>query len=376
MADQPPFTIGIEEEYLLVDIETGDLRSDPPASLMDDLKGRLGERVTPEFLRAQVEVGTGVCRTVGEARAELGELRSTIIEVAAAYGIAPIAASTHPLANWRAQPHTDKDRYNVLAHDMQVVARRLLISGMHVHVGVAPDDLRIDLMSQVSYFLPHLLALSCSSPFWQGEATGLRSYRLAVFDELPRTGPAPEFASFGEFQRTVAVLVRAGLIQDGSKLWWDLRPHHRFPTLEMRITDLCTLIEDAAAVAATYQCLLRMLWRLRLSNQRWRTYSSVLVGENRWRAQRYGLADSLVDFGRGELVAFRDLVGELQALIAEDAEALGCTAEIAHLTRILERGNSADRQIATYEAALAEGHEKDAALRAVVRQLMRETAVT
>ena len=370
----PAFSIGIEEEYLLVDLETHDLLPDPPEEIFKRCQGKLGARVMPEFLRSQIEVGTGVCRTVGEARGELAELRATIAEVTRDFNAAPIAASTHPFARWKAQHHTDKDRYNVLAHDMQVVARRLLISGMHVHVGIAPDDLRIDLMNQASYFLPHLLTLSTSSPFWQGEATGLKSYRLAVFDELPRTGLPAVFSSYGEYRRTIESLVNAGLIEDASKFWWDLRPHHKFPTLEMRITDICTRVDDAATIAATFQCLLRMLYRLRRGNQRWRTYAAVLISENRWRAQRYGMDEGLVDFGKGSVAPFADLAEEIIALVGEDAEELGCTDELLHIRNIVSNGTSADRQLKVFHDAIADGETRDAALKAVVRHLIAETA--
>ena len=285
----PEFTIGIEEEYLLVDPETRDLVTDPPAAMIEECAERLEGQVAPEFLRSQIEVETCVCETIQEARAELVRLRRTVSEVVGKHGFAMIAASTHPFAHWGRQKHTDKARYNVLARDLQGVARRLLICGMHVHVGVSDPDLRIDLMNQVTYFLPHLLALSTSSPFWQGEDTGLKSYRLSIFDEVPRTGLPEQFESDAEYQRLLAVMVRAGLIEDGTKLWWDIRPSARFPTLEMRITDICTLVDDAIAIAALYVSLLHMLTRLKGENQRWRVYSRALVSENRWRAQRYGI---------------------------------------------------------------------------------------
>ncbi len=226
---EPSFTVGIEEEYLLVDRETRDLVVDPPAGLMADCRAALGDHVTPEFLRCQIEIGTPVCQTVGDARAALAGLRRAIAEAADGYGMAPIAASTHPFADWRIQMNTDKERYNVLARDMQVVARRLLICGMHVHVAVEDETLRFDLFNQLPYFLPHLLALSTSSPFWGGERTGLCSYRLSVFNELPRTGLPPTFSDPEEYRRAVAVLVKAGEIEDGSKLWWDLRPSVALP---------------------------------------------------------------------------------------------------------------------------------------------------
>ena len=373
MTPEPSLTIGIEEEYLLVDKETRDLVNDPPKALMEACAKALGEHVSPEFLRCQIEIGTPVCRTLGEARHELARMRRVIAEEAGKHNLAPIAASTHPFADWHLQINTDKDRYNKLARDMQVVARRLLICGMHVHLGIEDEPLRIDLFNQLPYFLPHLLALSTSSPFWGGERTGLKSYRLAVFNELPRTGLPPTFADVSEYHRTVQTLVDIGEIEDGTKIWWDLRPSARFPTLEMRITDLCTRLDDAMTVAALYRCLARMLFRLRRSNQRWRNYSSFLINENRWLAQRFGASGELIDFGRGEKVPFRELIEEAITTTAEDAAALGCEMEVEGARRIVTEGTSADRQIAIYEAAVAAGASKEQALRDVVDHLIAET---
>ncbi|HLB79864.1 MAG TPA: carboxylate-amine ligase [Dongiaceae bacterium] len=370
---EPAFTLGIEEEYLLVDRASRDLVRDPPAGMMEECQALLQGQVSPEFLRSQIEVGTRVCHSLAEARADLARLRATIAAVAGRHGLAPIAASTHPFAAWDEQKHTDKERYNLLARDLQAPARRLLICGMHVHVGLEDPQLRIDLMGQIAYFLPHLLALSTSSPFWRGEDTGLKSYRIAVFDELPRTGLPETFDSYGEFERHLRVLVDAGLIEDGSKLWWDVRPSSRFPTLEMRITDVCTRLDDAICIAAIYRCLLRMLYRLRRANQRWRRYAAMLINENRWRAQRYGLDEGLVDFGKGAIVPYATLLEEIIDLVREDAEHFGCTAEVAHARRILAAGTSAHRQIATFRAALAAGRSRDEALRAVVDALIEET---
>jgi carboxylate-amine ligase len=244
---------------------------------------------------------------------------------------------------------------------------------MHVHVGIEDEELRIDLMNQARYFLPHLLMLSTSSPFWQGEDTGLKSYRLAVFHELPRTGLPQRFESYGEFLRTVDVLVRNGVIEDASKIWWDLRPSVRFPTLEMRVTDICTRIEDALSVAALYVCILRMLYRLRRSNHKWRSYPSFLIEENRWRAQRYSVRDRLFDFGKGELVPFAALIDELLDLIAEDAAVLGCEREAKNALHIATGGTSADRQVQCYEDLLAQGAAPEDALKGVVDQLIAET---
>jgi glutamate---cysteine ligase / carboxylate-amine ligase len=372
-AREPSFTLGIEEEYLLVDKASRDLAADPPKELLTDCErvlAELGGQVSPEFMRSQIEVGTRVCKTIKEARRDLAHLRATIATCAAQYGLAPIASSTHPFAEWDAQQHTDKERYNVIVADLQMIARRMLISGMHVHVGIEDEDLRIDIMNQAAYFLPHLLALSTSSPFWRGRLTGLKSYRLSIFDELPRTGLPENFSSYAEFQRTIDVLVNAKLIEDGTKIWWDLRPSARFPTLEMRITDICSQVDDAVSVAALFLCICRMLYRLRRLNQRWRSYSHFLIMENRWRAQRYGASNGLVDFGRSELVAFPYLLEEIIELIREDADALDCRAEVEHSRAILARGTSAERQVGLYEAAITAGADRMTALKAVVDSLI------
>ena len=370
---EPSFTVGIEEEYLLVDPATRDVVREPPDEMLVECEKRLGNLVRPEFLRSQIEVGTRVCRTVPEARSELAGLRRCVNDVARTFDFAMIAASTHPFAQWQDQVHTNKTRYNILARDMQAVARRLLICGMHVHVGIDDDELRIDLLNQVSYFLPHLLALSTSSPFWLGENTGLKSYRLSVFDELPRSGLPESFSSYMEYSRHVDILVRAGLIEDASMLWWDVRPSARFPTLEMRITDVCTRLDDAATIAALYVSVLRMLYRLRRDNLRWRQYAVMLVKENRWRAQRYGFHDGLVDFGKGRVVDYTALLEELIDLVREDAGALGCLEDIERSREILARGTSADRQIAVFDRAKADGADQHQALKAVVDMLIDET---
>jgi carboxylate-amine ligase len=372
-ATEPRLTLGIEEEYLLVDRETRDLADDPPDAMLAECEALLEGQVTPEFMRSQIEVGTRVCGSMAEARADLAHLRATVAAVAQRYGLAPIAVSTHPFADWQAQKHTDKERYNTLAEDMQVVARRLLICGMHVHIGIDDDDLRIELLSQLPYFLPHLLALSTSSPFWVGVDTGMKSYRLSVFDELPRTGLPESFASYGEYQRTVDLMVGAGLLEDATKLWWDVRPSARFPTLEMRITDVCPLLDDTVAIAALFRCICRMLWRLRRENKRWRAYAPMLIAENRWRAQRYGLDEGLVDFGKGAIVPYGALLEELVELVREDAEALGCVAELEAAQEIVKRGTSAHRQLAVFAEAKAAGADDAEALRRVVDELIAET---
>ncbi len=371
---EPKFTIGIEEEYLLVDRDTRALVVDPPKTLMSECEELIGEQVSSELLRSQIEIGTKVCDNVQEAREDLARLRKVIIDVAANHNLAPIAASTHPFSKWQDQKQTQKDRYEALTVEMQGAARRLVICGMHVHVGIGDDELRIDLMNQMSYFLPHLLALSCSSPFWGGRDTGLKSYRLTIFDALPRTGLPERFASWSEYQRHVQILVDAGLIEDSTKIWWDLRPSARYPTLETRVMDVCTRMDDAIALAALLVCHLRMLCRLRARNQRWRIYTPMLIRENRWRAMRYSFDEGLIDLARGVVVPFAELLEEMLSLVGEDAEALGCEQEVAGVRDILSRGTSAHRQLRDFELEQAAGKSVEDSLKTVVDTLISDTA--
>jgi glutamate---cysteine ligase / carboxylate-amine ligase len=367
----PEFTIGIEEEYLLVDRETLAL-AEAPDGLMEACKAELEDQVSPEFLQCQIEIGTHVCHNVGEAREDLRKLRASVARQAARHGLAPIAASCHPFSAWRDQHHTDKDRYNELRRDLGGVARRLLISGMHVHVGLPDEEDRIDIMNQLTYFLPHLLALSSSSPFWQGEDTGLASYRLTIFDNLPRTGLPPQFRSWSEYERSIEAIVGLGLIEDASKIWWDLRPSARFPTLEARICDVSPRMETTLTLAALIQSLTRFLWRLKAQNRRWRIYDNFLLAENRWHAMRYGINNGLIDLGQRKLVPFERLVEELIDLVREDAEALGCLAEVEGARDILVTGTSADQQRQVYQDAIEAELPVEAALRDVVRYLIDE----
>jgi carboxylate-amine ligase len=373
MSAEPTFTFGIEEEYHLVDRATRDLAS-APQELLDIGVSRLGDRVSPEFLRSQIEIGTPVLTSFADARAELQRLRGEIVRLAAEHGLAPIAAGTHPFADWSRLETSPKARHQALAQDLAVVGRRLVICGMHVHVGLEDPELRIDIMNQARYFLPHLLILSTSSPLWQGQDTGLKSFRVALFKQSPRTGMPGRFSGWDEYRQAVDVLVRAGVMEDASKIWWDLRPSARFPTLEMRITDVATRLDDAVAIAALYVCLCRMLWRLRRGNVAWRTYPVFLLEENRWRAQRYGVRDKLFDLGKGELVPYPDLLEELLALVDEDVEALGCREAVAHARSIVRDGTSADRQLAVLAKTRAAGANEPDALRAVVDHLIAETA--
>jgi carboxylate-amine ligase len=366
--------MGVEEEYLLVDRETRALVVDPPKSIMQVCEEKLGAQVSSELLRSQIEIGTRVCGDIKEVREDLQRLRKIIVDVANDYGLAPIASSTHPFSRWIDQKQTEKDRYESLTLEMQAAARRLLICGMHVHVGIEDNELRIDLMNQMSYFLPHLLAMSCSSPFWEGQNTGLKSYRLTVFDALPRTGIPERFASYAEYERHIRIMIDAGLIEDSTRIWWDLRPSARFPTLETRVMDVCTRLDDTVAIAAMLVCLMRMLYRLRSRNQRWRIYTPMLIREIRWRAMRYSFDEGLIDLAKGVVVPFDELLDEILELVAEDAEVLNCTREIEHVRTIVSRGTSAHRQIRVFEESTAFGADTDDALKNVVDTLIEDTA--
>jgi glutamate---cysteine ligase / carboxylate-amine ligase len=371
----PSLTIGIEEEYLLVDPASRDLVAAPPGDFMERCQARLGDRVTNEFLQAQVEVGTPVCRDVAEARAELTGLRRGVAEVAAEFGMAMIAASTHPFAHWREQRRVEKERYVGLARDMQTLASRLVICGMHVHAGIEDEELRIDLLNQASYFLPHLLALSTSSPFWEGQPTGLKAYRPTVFGDLPRSGMPETFESAEDWYLFLRQLAETGLCTDSTKIWWDLRPSSRYPTLEMRICDVCTRLEDAITIAAFYQAILATLYRLRASNQTWRRYRRTLLEENKWVAQRHGIHGELADYGVLACKPFADLLEEMIVLVGEQAARLGGLAEVEAARSILERGTSADQQLAIFGRARAAGADEREAGAAVVDWLIQETLV-
>lgn len=365
---QQEFTLGIEEEYLLVDRDSLQPAHAPDA-LIAACQADFEGQVSPEFLQCQIEVGTRPHTSIQSAREDLKRLRSGVSKRAADYNLTPIAVSCHPFANWKDQHHTRKERYDALHHALGGVARRMLICGMHVHVGVEEPALRSDLMPQLAYFLPHLLALSTSSPYWNGEDTGLSSYRLTVFDNLPRTGLPPVFSSWGEYERTTGVLVELGVIEDTSKIWWDLRPSHRFPTLETRIMDVQPRLEHALSLAALVQALTRMLCRLKDRNLRWRQYDKFLIGENRWRALRYGVGEGLIDFGDRSIKPMPELIGELMGMLAEDTEALGTMAELAHLRQIAETGTSATRQRRAHAEATARGENPGMA---VVKHLIEE----
>jgi carboxylate-amine ligase len=371
---EPSFTIGIEEEYLLVDRAGRDVAIDPPDEIFADCQAQTGTGlVEAELLRSQIEAETRVCETVAEARDDLARLRRTISEVAMGYGLAPIAASTHPFAEWHLQHQTHKSRYDTLMRDMQSLARRLLICGMHVHVGIEDDDLRVSLLNRFSAFLPLLLSLSTSSPFWQGEDTGLKSFRLTVFDNFPRSGLPEMFNDYDDYQRHIDILQRAGVLEDATFIWWDLRISARYPTLETRIPDICTRLDDAASIAALTQCILHYLYRMHRERTGVPVHARFLVNQNRWRAMRYGYDEGLVDFARAEVVPVADLLADIVEKVQPDADVLGCSRELEQVLEIPARGSSAHRQLAIYHAALGEGLEPKDALFRVVDWLVDET---
>ena len=367
------FSIGLEEEYLIVNKYDGELIIDPPKNLMRDCKKKLKQQVKPEFLKSQIEVRTKVCSTIKDLKKNLIFLRKNISEILNQYDLAPIAVSIHPFSRWEQQKHTEKRRYSALAEDFQIVGRRLVISGMHIHVGIPDNEMRIDLMNQVAYFLPHLLALSTSSPFWKGELTGLKSYRVSIFDELPRTGLPEQFDSYNEYRRHLKILLNSGLLEDPSKIWWDLRPNVKFPTLEMRICDTCTSLKDSISIAALYLCIIHMVHRLRRENQKSRVYSKMLINENRWRVQRYGMEKGLVDFGKSKLVPYKYLIDELIELVKEDASELGCIQEVQNIKNIYKAGTSADKQIKIFKNEIKKSGDTKLALENVVKFLIKDT---
>ncbi len=366
-------TLGVEEEYLLVNPVTRNVMGNPPKGFFKACKAAIGERVTPEFLRCQIEIATDICDTVADAKDQIANMRGEISRIAEDMGMALMAASTHPFTPWKRQRPTEGERYEQLDNDMQGAIRRMMICGMHVHVGLENPEHRIDVQNQIRYFLPHMLALTTSSPFWESQPMGMKSYRLSVFDGMPRTGIPEAIDSFAEYQRLIDAIVMTGAIEDSSKIWWDIRPSAKFPTLEMRVCDVCTRLDDAMTVTAIYQSLTRRLLRLKEDNMKWRVYPAFLISENRWMAQRHGVTGDLIDFGSGKAVPYSEILEELIAWISEDADALGCLTEVENARNILERGSSACRQLATYEQARTAGLRKRDAFNAVVDMLVAET---
>jgi carboxylate-amine ligase len=360
----PSLTIGIEEEYQIIDPETRELRSYITEILQED--DYILREVKPELHQSIVEIGTTVCETPAQAAAELRRLRAMVHGLARKKGLSIAAAGTHPFSSWIDQEITPLERYIGVKQDMQDLAQQLLIFGTHVHIGIEDREFLIDAMNVARYFIPHLLCLSASSPFWLGRATGLKSYRSVIFRNFPRTGIPRVLNSWGDFTDLQDTLVATNCIPDGSKIYWDVRPHHNYPTLEFRFLDVCTRVPEAACLAAILQAIILKLWKLRRDNITFRVYPSELIEENKWRAVRYGLDGSLIDWGKERELPARELVRELIAWFIDDVvDELGSRTEVEYAYRILEEGASADRQLATFR--------RTGELKTVVDQLIAET---
>jgi carboxylate-amine ligase len=346
---KPSFTIGIEEEYQTIDPVTRDLRSHIDAEIIAKGKRQLHEAVKAEMHQSVVEVGTGICRNIQEAREDVRKLRRAIIGLARENGLHVGASGTHPFADWRKQEIYPDERYYAIVEDMKTVARGNLIFGLHVHIGVEDRETAIQLMNAARYFVPHMLALSANSPFWLGLDTGLKSYRCKVFDKFPRTNIPDYFPSWGEYQSFVDLLVQTHCIDDAKKIWWDIRPHPHFPTLEFRCCDIPMRLDETIAIAALIQATVAKLYKLYEANQGFRLYRRALIMENKWRASRYGLDGKLIDFGKRIEVPMRDLVEEYLAFVDDVVDELGSRAEVNSIRKIVENGNGADRQLRVFK---------------------------
>ena len=356
-------TIGIEEEFQIVDSQ-GQLRSHID-TLLEQAVPALGEQVKPEMMQSVVEIGTKICRDIEEARAEITRLRAAIASYLQPAGLRIVSAGTHPFSHWQEQKVTEKDRYKMLEEEMQDVIRNLLIFGLHVHIGIPDKDLRIEVMNEARYFLPHMLALSTSSPFWLSRNTGLKSYRHVIWSSFPRTGTPPEFGSWDDFENYVELLVRTGSIDNGRKIWWDVRPHAIYPTLEFRVCDAATRVDETIMLAGLFQAICAKLIKLRRQNLGFRKYVPTLINENKWRAIRHGIDGKLIDFGKQCEVPMRELALELLDFVDDVLDELGSRKAVSHLRTVLETGTSADRQIRRFQET---GH-----LHAVVDHLAAET---
>jgi glutamate---cysteine ligase / carboxylate-amine ligase len=349
MADRPAFTLGVEEEFQIIDPQTRELRSHVQ-ELLEEGRRVLKERVKPEMHQSVVELGTGICKNIQEVRRDVGEMRAEIIRLAARTGMRVAAAGTHPFSNWADQKIFPDPRYAQVVEEMQLLARANLIFGLHVHVGIEDRALAIQIMNEACYFLPHLLALSTNSPFWLGRNSGLKSFRTKVFDRFPRTNIPEYFESPAEFDAFVRILVQTNCIDNGKKIWWDVRPHPFFETIEFRVCDIPMRLDETVALAALVQAICVKLYKLRVQNLGWRRYRRALILENKWRAARWGIDGKLIDFGKEIEVPFRDLAREMIEFVDDVVDELGSREEVARVNWILENGTGADRQLAVYNA--------------------------
>ena len=363
MSDPTLLTIGVEEEYQIIDA-SGDLRS-AIETILATATARLGEKVKREMMQSVVEVGTSICATVAEAQEQLANMRGTLTSLLEREGLRIVCAGTHPFSSWQEQRITEDERHKILEEELQDVVRSLLIFGLHVHVCIPDVERRIDVLNEARYFLPHLLALSTSSPFWRGRNTGLKSYRSVIWSRFPRTGIPPDFGSFDEYENYVQLLVKTGSIDNGKRIWWDARVHPNFPTLEFRCCDQPTRLEETMCLVALTQAICAKLLKLRAGNLGFRKYLPPLIAENKWRAMRYGIDGKLIDFGKQQEVPMRDLALELLDFVDDVVDDLGSRDAVEYVHTILAEGTSADRQVALYN--------ETGDVRAVVEQLAQET---
>jgi len=366
MRERPAFTLGVEEEFQIIDPDTRELRSHVQ-EMLEEGRLLLKERVKPEMHQSVIEVGTGICANVDEVRKDVTELRREIIGLAKRQGMRVASAGTHPFSKWEDQPIYPDPRYASIVEELQLVARSNLIFGLHVHVGIADRAIAFQILNEARYFLPHLLALSANSPFWMGRNTGLKSYRTKVFERFPRTGIPPVFPTPAEFDEFVRILVATNSIDNGKKIWWDLRPHPFFETIEFRVCDVPMRLDETVAIAALIQAICVKLFQLREKNLGFRPYSNALILENKWRAARWGIDGKLIDFGKEREVPFRDLMQELFAFVDDVVDDLGSRKEIDGIRWILENGSGADRQLRAF-------HEADGNLRDLVDFICSETS--
>ena len=364
MITRPSFTLGIEEEFQIIDPETRELKSHIQ-EMFTEGELRLKEEIKREMHEAVIEVGTPICRDISEARREVTRLRSEIIGLCERNGLRVGAAGTHPLTHWKNVPIVESPRYAKIVADLGMIARANLIFGLHVHVAIEDPETRVQIMNQTRYFLPHIFALSVNSPFWCGNNTGWKSYRTKVFERFPRTGIPGHYRSWSEFQEFVDLLIASECIDDGKKIWWDIRVHPLFPTLEYRICDVPMRVDETICIAALFQAITVKMWNLHRQNMSWRQYRRALITENKQRAARYGIDGSLIDFGKQIQVKTRSLITELLEFVDDVVDELGSRKEVEYANTILERGTGADRQLAVFE--------KSGDLRDVVDYIIEET---
>ncbi len=346
---RPSLSIGIEEEYQTIDQQTRDLRSHIQSQILPRAIEATHDRAKPEMHQAVIEVGTKVCRDIKEAREDIRELRREMITLASENGMWLAAASTHPFADWKLQDIYPDERYRKVVEEMQMIARANLVFGLHVHIGIEDRNTSIHIMNSLRYFLPHILALSSNSPFWMGMQTGFKSYRSKVFERFPRTGIPDVFSNWADYETFVNLLVKTGCIDNGKKIWWDIRPHPYFHTLEVRVCDIPMRLDETVAIAALIQATVAMLYKLHASNKSYRIFGRALISENKFRASRYGLDGMLIDFGKEKEVPLRRLMVEYLDLIDDVVDELGSREEINYIHQILEMGTGADRQLKVYE---------------------------